>query len=82
MWNLICWMILGAFAGGFANKITNNGNRGCLTNIVIGVAGSLIGGWLGSLIGFTAHSPFSIKGCFIAVVGACFLIIISRIITK
>ena len=65
MWNLICWMILGAFAGGFANKIMNNGNRGCLTNIVIGVAGSLIGGWLGSLIGFTAHSPFSIKGCFI-----------------
>ena len=66
---------MGAFAGGFANKIMNNGNRGCLTNI-------LIGGWLGSLIGFTAHSPFSIKGCFIAVVGACFLIIISRIITK
>ena len=76
MWNLICWMILGAFAGGFANKIMNNGN------IVIGVAGSLIGGWLGSLIGFTARSPFSIKGCFIAVVGASFLIIISRIITK
>ena len=69
-------MILGAFAGGFANKIMNNGN------IVIGVAGSLIGGWLGSLIGFTARSPFSIKGCFIAVVGASFLIIISRIITK
>ena len=54
-------MILGAFAGGFANKIMNNGKRGCLTNIVIGVAGSLIGGWLGSLIGFTARSPFSLS---------------------
>ena len=82
MWNLLCWMILGAFAGGIANKIMNNGNRGCLTNIITGVAGSLIGGRLSSLIGFTSNSPFSIKGCFIAVVGACFLIIISRIIIK
>lgn len=82
MWNFICWIVLGAVAGGIANSLMANKTTGCFGNIVLGIVGSIFGGWVGSLIGFRANSPFSLKGCFIAVIGACLLIFISRIINK
>ena len=69
-------LLIGGLAGWIAEKLTK-GNHGLLTNIVIGVLGSFVGGWLANLIGLRIAEIF--QGWFwgnllVSVVGAVVLI--------
>ena len=49
---ILTWIIFGAIAGWLASIIAGRNERqGCLTNIVVGIVGAIIGGWLMSFIG-------------------------------
>ena len=69
---IIAWIVLGAIAGWLASLINGtNGEQGWLGNIVMGIVGALVGGFLWSLIsddGFDAG--FNIGSLIVAVVGA------------
>lgn len=89
MWNLLGWIIFGGIAGWLASIITGRNDRqGCLMNIVVGVIGAFIGGFVYSLItggGLkfgTALSPTSLVGFIVAVVGAVILLAIVNFIQK
>ena len=74
--SIILWIIFGGAAGWLASIITKrNDQMGCLTNIVVGILGAIIGGWVGSLFGFSASS-FSLGGFLMAVLGAVVLLAI------
>jgi len=49
--DLIIFLLIGAVAGWLAGLIMKGGGFGLLGDIVVGVIGSLIGGWLFSLLG-------------------------------
>ena len=52
---LFSWIVFGALAGWVANLIIGNKSRlGCFGNIVVGVIGSFVGGWIYTL--FTGHA--------------------------
>ena len=72
-------MIIGALIGWVASKIMH-GKGGLIRNIIVGIAGSVVGGWLAEYLGIGSGSVWSIGGFFIAVGGACILILISRLI--
>ena len=72
-------MIIGALIGWVASKIMH-GKGGLIRNIIVGIAGSVIGGWLADYAGIGSGNAWSIGGFFIAVGGACILILISRLI--
>lgn len=76
---ILSWIIFGALAGWVASLLTgNNARMGCLLNIVVGVAGALIGGLLMELLG---SEPFRIvwnwKSFIVAVIGAVILLAIT-----
>ena len=79
MLNFIGWIIIGALIGWIASKIMH-GKGGFLRNIIVGIAGSVIGGWLADYAGIGSGNVWSIGGFFIALGGACLLILISRLI--
>ena len=79
MLNFIGWIIIGALIGWIASKIMH-GKGGFLRNIIVGIAGSVIGGWLADYAGIGSGDVWSIGGFFIALGGACLLILISRLI--
>ena len=43
---LIGWIVIGLIAGWLAGKISRGAGYGCITDIVLGLVGSVIGGWL------------------------------------
>ncbi len=75
--NLLLWLIFGGFVGWIASIITNNNKRmGILANIIVGILGSSLGGWIASLLGIGSFSDFSLGSTLIAIGGAVILIFI------
>lgn len=82
---ILTWIIFGAIAGWIASMITgNNGRQGWLGNIIVGIVGASVGGWVVSLLlpGEYGVSEFSINGLAIATVGAIVVLIIYNLLTK
>lgn len=78
-WHFIGWLFIGALIGWVASKIMR-GKGGLIRNIIVGIAGSVVGGWLAEYAGIGSGNVWSIGGFLIAVGGACVLIILSRLI--
>jgi uncharacterized membrane protein YeaQ/YmgE (transglycosylase-associated protein family) len=80
---IIAWIILGALAGWIASIITgNNARMGCLANIVVGVIGAFIGGFLMNIFGGSGITGFNIYSLFVSVVGAVVLLLIVSMIRR
>ena len=72
--SIILFLLLGAVAGWLAGKIMKGGGFGLVVNIIVGVIGSFIGGWLMSL----AHIQKAglLWELIVAVIGACVLLFV------
>lgn len=81
---IIAWIIFGALAGWVASMIAgSNREMGWLENIIVGIVGAFIGGFLFSLItGRDNYMEFDIGSFLIAVVGALILLFILRMIRR
>ena len=66
------YLLLGLVAGWIANLIVKGGGSGLLVNLIVGVVGSILGGWLFSLIGIAAVS--TLGSLATAIVGAIILL--------
>lgn len=73
---IIAWLVFGALAGWVASMIAGTNERqGCLLNIIVGIVGAFIGGFLYSLItGRDFVAGFDITSFVVAVIGAVLLL--------
>ncbi len=78
---IIGWVILGGLAGWIAAALTGS-RGGCLTDVIIGIVGAMIGGFLFRLIGGAPVTGLNIWSLFVAVVGSVILIAIVRAVRK
>jgi uncharacterized membrane protein YeaQ/YmgE (transglycosylase-associated protein family) len=79
--NTIAWLIFGGLAGWIATMITGDDVRfGILGNIVIGIVGSYIGGWLSTKMGSAPPSGFDLRSFVISVLGAVVLLFVIQLI--
>jgi len=78
--NLIWWIVVGLIAGWAAGKIMKGTGYGTLGDIVLGIVGAVVGGWLLSLLGVYAGGL--IGTILVAIVGAVFLIWMSRLLRR
>ena len=67
---VIAWVVLGLIAGFIASKIVNHTGAGIIMDIVLGVVGALVGGFLFSLFGAVGVTGFNIYSMLVAIVGA------------
>jgi len=79
--NLILWIVLGAIAGWVAGLIMKSDN-GLLEDILLGVIGAFVGGYLFELFGQEGITGFNIYSLLVAVVGAVVIIFLGRLIHK
>jgi uncharacterized membrane protein YeaQ/YmgE (transglycosylase-associated protein family) len=80
--SILAWIILGLIAGWLAGMVMRGGGYGILGDIVLGVLGALIGGWLTAvLLGRDMVNGFNLESIIVSVVGAIVLIAISRAFT-
>jgi uncharacterized membrane protein YeaQ/YmgE (transglycosylase-associated protein family) len=78
--NLIWWIVVGLIAGWAAGKIMKGGGYGVVIDIVLGIIGAVVGGWLMGLLGI--HAGGFIGTIMVAIVGAVFLIWLTRLLKK
>jgi uncharacterized membrane protein YeaQ/YmgE (transglycosylase-associated protein family) len=78
--SFIWWIIVGLIAGWAAGKIMRGSGYGPLMDIVLGIVGAVVGGWLLGALGI--HAGGLIGTIVVAIVGAIFLIWLSRLIKK
>ncbi len=74
--SIIGWIILGLIAGFIASKIVNKTGEGLVLDIVLGIAGALVGGFLFSLIGAEPVTGLNLYSMIVAVVGAIVVLFI------
>jgi uncharacterized membrane protein YeaQ/YmgE (transglycosylase-associated protein family) len=80
--NILAWIVLGLVAGWLAGMIMRGGGYGIIGDMVLGILGALIGGWLtGILTGQDVMIGFNLPSLLIAVLGAVILIGLSRMLT-
>lgn len=72
---IVLWVIFGALVGWIASMIMNtNEEQGALANIVVGIVGAMIGGFIARQFGSEGVSGFNLSSFFIALMGAILLI--------
>ena len=75
--NILLWIILGAIAGWVASLIVKS-NQGILLDIVVGIVGAFVGGFLFNLFGAAGVTGFNIYSILVAIVGAVVLLFIVK----
>lgn len=78
--DLLTWIVVGLVAGLLASLVMGGTGFGLIGDIIIGIVGAFIGGWLFGQMGW--HTPFAgIAGTiFVAFIGAVILLFILRLI--
>jgi uncharacterized membrane protein YeaQ/YmgE (transglycosylase-associated protein family) len=78
---IISWIVLGGIAGWLASIITKrNDQMGCITNIIAGIIGAAVGGWVFSLFGGQGVTGFDLPSLLVAFVGAVIVLAVVNLI--
>jgi uncharacterized membrane protein YeaQ/YmgE (transglycosylase-associated protein family) len=81
MGELLIWAIFGLIVGAIAKLIMpGNDPGGIIVTMLIGVAGSVVGGYLGRVMGL--YGPGQVGGFFMSVIGALVLLLLYRQFTR
>lgn len=79
--SILAWIVLGLLAGWIASMIMGRGGYGVVGDIIVGIVGALIGGFItGPLFGIDV-SGFNVTSLLVAVIGAIVLIALLRALT-
>lgn len=68
--SLLAWIILGLIAGWIGSKIVNRRGEGPLMDILLGIVGAVIGGWIFRMLGASGVTGLNLYSLIIAVIGA------------
>ncbi|HEV7121620.1 MAG TPA: GlsB/YeaQ/YmgE family stress response membrane protein [Candidatus Paceibacterota bacterium] len=78
---ILIWIVLGALAGWIASMIVRS-QQGLLLDIITGIVGALIGGWVMSLFGYGGVSGFNVYSIVVAIIGSVILLVIVKAIRR
>jgi uncharacterized membrane protein YeaQ/YmgE (transglycosylase-associated protein family) len=73
---IIAWLVVGLIAGFIASHLVNRRGDGFFMDIVLGVVGAIVGGFLFNAIGHSAPNGINIYSIFVSVVGAVVVLVI------
>ena len=74
--SIIGWIVLGLVAGFIASKIVNKRGEGIVLDIILGIVGAIVGGFLFVQFGAAGITGFNLYSMFVAVLGAVVVLFI------
>lgn len=81
--NILIWILFGAIVGWIASLImSTDEEQGMLMNIIVGIGGALVGGYLARLLGLGSVDGFDITSLLIAIVGAVVILAVIKAVRK
>ena len=74
--SIIGWIVLGLIAGFIASEIVNRRGQGLIWDIVLGIVGAIVGGWLFAVFGHQGVTGFNLYSMGVAVIGAIVVLLV------
>jgi uncharacterized membrane protein YeaQ/YmgE (transglycosylase-associated protein family) len=79
--SILAWIILGLLAGFIASQIVNQRGSGILLDMVLGIIGAMVGGWLFSLFGARQVTGLDLYSLIVATIGAVVVLLLYHMLT-
>ena len=80
--SFFAWLIMGLIAGFIASKLVNKHGEGVAMDIVLGIIGAVVGGFIAKLAGFTGVTGFDLYSILVSVVGAVIVLVAYHAVTR
>jgi uncharacterized membrane protein YeaQ/YmgE (transglycosylase-associated protein family) len=74
--SFLAWIILGLIAGFIGSKIVNKTGEGIFLDIILGIVGAVVGGWLFTLFGAHGVTGLNLYSILVAAIGAIVVLVI------
>jgi uncharacterized membrane protein YeaQ/YmgE (transglycosylase-associated protein family) len=74
--SILGWIVLGIIAGWIGSNIVDNGGKGPLLDMVLGIVGALVGGSIFNALGALPVTGFNLYSLFVAVIGSVIVLVI------
>ena len=74
--SIIGWILLGLIAGFIASKIVNKSGEGLILDIVLGVVGAVVGGFIFGLFGAAGVTGLNLYSMIVAIIGAIIVLVV------
>jgi uncharacterized membrane protein YeaQ/YmgE (transglycosylase-associated protein family) len=80
--SFFAWIVLGLIAGFIGSKLVNKRGEGLILDIVLGIVGAVVGGWLAGFFGIAGVSGLNLYSLAVAVVGAIVVLVVYHAIRR
>lgn len=74
--SILGWIIFGIIAGFIASKVVNKQGSGIVMDLVLGVIGAVVGGYISTRLGYGGVDGFNLSSMFVAVIGAIIVLVV------
>jgi uncharacterized membrane protein YeaQ/YmgE (transglycosylase-associated protein family) len=74
--SIIAWIILGLIAGFIASKIVNRTGEGAILDVLLGIGGAVVGGWLFHIFGMSGVTGLNLYSMVVATIGAAAFLVV------
>jgi uncharacterized membrane protein YeaQ/YmgE (transglycosylase-associated protein family) len=78
--SILAWIVLGLIAGFIASKIINRTGEGLIRDILLGIVGALVGGWLFRAFGMHGVTGLNVYSLLVAVAGAIVFLVVYHLL--
>jgi uncharacterized membrane protein YeaQ/YmgE (transglycosylase-associated protein family) len=80
--SFLAWIILGLLAGFIGSKLVNKQGEGLVLDVLLGVVGAIVGGWLFNRFGVAGVTGLNLYSLLVAVVGAVLVLVIYHAVRR
>lgn len=80
--SIIAWLVVGLLAGWIGSMIVNRGGEGPLLDIVLGIVGAFVGGFLFNQFGHAGVTGINFYSIFVAVIGSIVVLVIYHMLFR
>jgi uncharacterized membrane protein YeaQ/YmgE (transglycosylase-associated protein family) len=80
--SFLVWIVLGLVAGFIGSKLVNKSGEGLIRDILLGVVGAIVGGYLFNLFGASGVTGLNLYSVLVAVVGAVVFLVVYHAIFR
>lgn len=80
--SILAWIVLGLIAGFIGSKIVNKSGEGIIVDILLGIVGAVLGGWLFNRFGAAGVTGLNLYSLLVAVIGSVLFLVIYHAIRR
>jgi uncharacterized membrane protein YeaQ/YmgE (transglycosylase-associated protein family) len=80
--SFLAWIVLGLLAGFIGSKIVNKKGEGVILDILLGIVGAVLGGWLFNTFGASGVTGVNLYSLLVAVIGSVVFLVVYHAVTR